>query len=74
MDEVNRITYICPRAAGRPISMTLTRVDQLRVLEAEAVHVIREVVAELERPVDTGITSLRSSSSVTAASVTPDMS
>jgi sulfate adenylyltransferase subunit 2 len=54
MDEVNRITYICPRAAGRPISMTLTRVDQLRILEAEAVHVIREVVAELERPVDTG--------------------
>ncbi|WP_432496442.1 sulfate adenylyltransferase subunit CysD [Kineococcus gypseus] len=27
------------------------RVDELRVLEAEAVHVIREVVAELERPV-----------------------
>jgi sulfate adenylyltransferase subunit 2 len=31
--------------------MTSTRVDQLRILEAEAVHVIREVVAELERPV-----------------------
>ena len=31
--------------------MTSTPVDQLRVLEAEAVHVIREVVAELERPV-----------------------
>jgi sulfate adenylyltransferase subunit 2 len=27
------------------------RVDELRVLEAEAVHIIREVVAELERPV-----------------------
>jgi len=27
------------------------RVDELRLLEAEAVHVIREVVAELERPV-----------------------
>ena len=26
-------------------------VDELRVLEAEAVHIIREVVAELERPV-----------------------
>ena len=27
------------------------RVDELRALEAEAVHIIREVVAELERPV-----------------------
>ena len=26
-------------------------VDELRALEAEAVHIIREVVAELERPV-----------------------
>jgi sulfate adenylyltransferase subunit 2 len=29
----------------------LARVDQLRVLEAEAVHILREVAAELERPV-----------------------
>jgi sulfate adenylyltransferase subunit 2 len=28
-----------------------TKLDQLRVLEAEAVHIMREVVAELERPV-----------------------
>src|ERR1700728_591414 len=28
-----------------------TRLDDLRVLEAEAVHILREVVAELERPV-----------------------
>ena len=28
-----------------------THVDELRVLEAEAVHIIREVVAELQRPV-----------------------
>ena len=28
-----------------------TAVSQLRVLEAEAVHIMREVVAELERPV-----------------------
>src|SRR3954453_4303999 len=27
------------------------RVDELRLLEAEAVHIIREVAAELERPV-----------------------
>src|SRR5437879_9637884 len=27
------------------------RVDELRLLEAEAVHIIREIVAELERPV-----------------------
>ena len=26
------------------------RVDELRLLEAEAVHIIREVVAEPERP------------------------
>ncbi|TQC40079.1 sulfate adenylyltransferase subunit CysD [Rhodococcus sp. WS4] len=30
---------------------TAARVDELRALEAEAVHIIREVVAELERPV-----------------------
>ena len=29
---------------------TTKRVDELRLLEAEAVHIIREVVAELERP------------------------
>jgi sulfate adenylyltransferase subunit 2 len=28
-----------------------TRLDELRVLEAESVHIVREVVAELERPV-----------------------
>jgi sulfate adenylyltransferase subunit 2 len=28
-----------------------TRVDELRLLEAESVHIIREVVAELQRPV-----------------------
>ncbi|WP_459645191.1 phosphoadenosine phosphosulfate reductase domain-containing protein, partial [Kineococcus sp. NUM-3379] len=33
---------------GAPVSR---RVDELRVLEAEAVHIIREVAAELERPV-----------------------
>jgi sulfate adenylyltransferase subunit 2 len=32
-------------------STHLATVDQLRVLEAEAVHIIREVAAELERPV-----------------------
>jgi sulfate adenylyltransferase subunit 2 len=31
--------------------MTSVHVDELRLLEAEAVHIIREVVAELERPV-----------------------
>ncbi|MGB3772943.1 MAG: sulfate adenylyltransferase subunit CysD [Rhodococcus sp. (in: high G+C Gram-positive bacteria)] len=30
---------------------TFTYVDELRALEAESVHIIREVVAELERPV-----------------------
>ena len=30
---------------------TAARVSQLRALEAEAVHAVREVVAELERPV-----------------------
>jgi len=32
-------------------STRLAAVDELRVLEAEAVHIIREVAAELERPV-----------------------
>jgi sulfate adenylyltransferase subunit 2 len=32
-------------------STPLASLDQLRVLEAEAVHIMREVVAELERPV-----------------------
>jgi sulfate adenylyltransferase subunit 2 len=32
-------------------STKLASLDQLRVLEAEAVHIMREVVAELERPV-----------------------
>jgi Adenylylsulphate kinase len=27
------------------------RIDELRLLEAESVHIIREVVAELQRPV-----------------------
>ena len=35
-----------------PVTPTnLAKLDHLRVLEAEAVHVMREVVAELERPV-----------------------
>ena len=33
------------------IELDARRVDELRVLEAESVHIIREVVAELERPV-----------------------
>jgi len=33
------------------ISFDTVHVDELRLLEAEAVHIIREVVAELERPV-----------------------
>src|SRR5712671_6947973 len=30
---------------------TLTRLDHLRMLEAESIHIMREVVAEFERPV-----------------------
>lgn len=33
------------------MSLDLLHVDELRLLEAEAVHIIREVVAELQRPV-----------------------
>ena len=36
--------------AAAPLD-SAARVDELRALEAEAVHIIREVVAELERPV-----------------------
>lgn len=34
-----------------PSSVDVRRVDEVRLLEAEAVHIIREVVAELTRPV-----------------------
>src|SRR3972149_2811391 len=36
---------------SRHMSTVTDVVDELRVLESEAVHIIREVVAELERPV-----------------------
>jgi sulfate adenylyltransferase subunit 2 len=39
------------RFAGSSLSATAPRVSQLRALEAEAVFVVREVVAELSRPV-----------------------
>src|SRR3569832_1603221 len=37
-------------AADVPVSDDSYRLDQLDALESEAIHVIREVVAELERP------------------------
>ena len=37
--------------ALRTAAANARRVDELRLLEAEAVHIIREVVAELGRPV-----------------------
>ncbi|EUA22896.1 phosphoadenosine phosphosulfate reductase family protein [Mycobacterium xenopi 3993] len=39
------------QAAPQSVRSDARRVDELRLLEAEAVHIIREVVAELERPV-----------------------
>ena len=38
-------------AGGTAAAFSPTRVDELRALEAEAVHIFREVVAEFERPV-----------------------
>src|SRR5690349_7648641 len=38
-------------SAGISDTYAAIHVDELRLLEAEAVHIIREVVAELERPV-----------------------
>lgn len=38
-------------ADSRSAESTVAPVEELRALEAEAVHIIREVVAELERPV-----------------------
>ena len=32
-------------------TQNITQVDELRLLEAEGVHIIREVVAELQKPV-----------------------
>lgn len=41
-----------PAASGADLAgVDVTHVDELRALEAESVHIIREVVAELERPV-----------------------
>ena len=37
--------------AGRPDVMSTPRFDHLRALEAESIHILREVVAEFERPV-----------------------
>jgi sulfate adenylyltransferase subunit 2 len=39
------------RAAPVSATVTQTRLDTLDLLEAEAIHIIREVVAEFERPV-----------------------
>ena len=39
------------RMRAAPVTVTATRLDTLDVLEAEAIHIIREVVAEFERPV-----------------------
>src|SRR5687767_14985964 len=38
-------------APVRPDTMTTPRFDHLRALEAESIHILREVVAEFERPV-----------------------
>jgi sulfate adenylyltransferase subunit 2 len=40
-----------PRSAGADLADPPGGLDHLRALEAEAVHIMREVVAELERPV-----------------------
>ena len=37
--------------SARTTTVDHARVDELRILEAESVHIIREVVSELERPV-----------------------
>ena len=34
-----------------PTTETRLRLDHLRALDAESIHIIREVVAEFERPV-----------------------
>jgi sulfate adenylyltransferase subunit 2 len=39
-----------PLALARPLPTGLSRLSHLRMLEAEAIHIIREVVAEFERP------------------------
>src|SRR6478609_9552577 len=42
-----------PHMAERPVAQAAQplRLDHLRALEAESIHIIREVVAEFERPV-----------------------
>src|SRR5215207_5133119 len=48
------ITFSAPvlaPAAAVPDVMSTPRFDHLRALEAESIHILREVVAELEHPV-----------------------
>src|SRR3954454_14117829 len=40
-----------PSSATIDVPSTVSRLDHLRVLEAESIHIFREVVAEFERPV-----------------------
>jgi sulfate adenylyltransferase subunit 2 len=40
-----------PPPGDRPVPHTPRRLDHLRALEAESIHIMREVVAEFERPV-----------------------
>ncbi len=42
---------LAPGALARPGAESSLRLDHLRALEAESIHIIREVVAEFERPV-----------------------
>jgi sulfate adenylyltransferase subunit 2 len=42
---------LAPAALARPRAESSLRLDHLRALEAESIHIIREVVAEFERPV-----------------------
>src|SRR6516164_6652796 len=45
--------HTCPRPGAQPMPLTHSdySLSQLDVLEAESIHVIREVAAEFERPV-----------------------
>src|SRR5215472_18790819 len=51
MRKVRGYQHDRPRQQEMTPPSEARRVDELRLLEAEAVHIIREVVAELERPV-----------------------
>src|SRR5688572_23857350 len=50
-EEAARPRRSSPASEGGTVRETPPRLDHLRALEAESIHILREVVMEFERPV-----------------------